>query len=218
MSHRFLEYLGNIPLPSPSIASNIRSFRSGDDRSSIEHWPTIGPSASGAKVEFPKASHSPKKVDVGGPETVDVYSLPLSVKLEHPTIQVLQKRWESKSKPGKRSDGFKVGLVVEGGGMRGAVTGGMLMQLHSIGMKDAFDVVYGSSAGAMNATYFLSDQVRPLLMELLAIQANLVSACIQDQPNCKIVDLALWHLSACPLSILTNHCFGMVICEHYYST
>jgi len=42
--------------------------------------------------------------------------------------------------------------------MRGAVSGGALQALHDLGLRDAFDVVYGSSAGAMNATYFLAGQ------------------------------------------------------------
>lgn len=93
-------------------------------------------------------------------DEIDVYSFPLSMSLNHPTMQVLGDRLRNQSKPGARSDGLKVGLVVEGGGMRGAVTGGMLMQLHDLGLKDLFDVVYGSSAGAINATYFLTGQVR----------------------------------------------------------
>lgn len=42
--------------------------------------------------------------------------------------------------------------------MRGCVSGGALMVLADLGMRDAFDAVYGSSAGAINSTYFLSGQ------------------------------------------------------------
>lgn len=31
--------------------------------------------------------------------------------------------------------------------------------LNQLGMRDAFDAVYGASAGALNATYFLSGQL-----------------------------------------------------------
>lgn len=41
------------------------------------------------------------------------------------------------SVPGKRSDKFKVGLVVEGGGMRGVVTGAALQAMHDLGMRCA---------------------------------------------------------------------------------
>jgi predicted patatin/cPLA2 family phospholipase len=51
-------------------------------------------------------------------------------------------------------------LVIEGGGMRGAVTGGMVLGLHELGMTDAFDAVYGSSAGALNGMWFVSGRVR----------------------------------------------------------
>ena len=52
-----------------------------------------------------------------------------------------------------------MGLVVQGGGMRGVVSGGGLTALHDLGMRDLFDATYGSSAGAMNLTYFLAGQV-----------------------------------------------------------
>ncbi|CAD7703920.1 unnamed protein product [Ostreobium quekettii] len=89
---------------------------------------------------------------------VDIHSLPLSLQLQHPTLQLIKSRLEVGSKPGQRKDGFKLGLAVEGGGMRGVLTGGMLMGIYELGMRHAFDAVYGSSAGAINATYFLSGQ------------------------------------------------------------
>ncbi len=41
---------------------------------------------------------------------------------------------------------------------RGIVTGAMLMALLDMGLRDACDAVYGASAGAINATYFLTSQ------------------------------------------------------------
>ena len=76
----------------------------------------------------------------------------------HPVLALVRERAAAGSKPGARSDGARLALVVEGGGMRGAVSGGALQALHDLGLRDAFDVVYGSSAGAMNATYFLAGQ------------------------------------------------------------
>ena len=78
----------------------------------------------------------------------------------HPVLELVRLRQASGSKPGKRAPGdtATLALVVEGGGMRGAVSGGGLQALHDLGLRDAFDVVYGSSAGAINATYFLSGQ------------------------------------------------------------
>ena len=50
----------------------------------------------------------------------------------------------------------RVALVIEGGGMRGAVSGGMGLALHQLGLRDRFDAVYGSSAGALNGLWLLS--------------------------------------------------------------
>ncbi|KAK9839773.1 hypothetical protein WJX81_000473 [Elliptochloris bilobata] len=83
---------------------------------------------------------------------------PPSPQAEHPALEAVKARWLGGSRPGKRVDSFKVGLVVEGGGMRGVVSGGALQAMHDLEMLDAFDAVYGSSAGAINATYFLSGQ------------------------------------------------------------
>ena len=44
--------------------------------------------------------------------------------------------------------------------MRGAVSGGMALALDELGLKDAFDAAYGSSAGTLNAMWLLSGRVR----------------------------------------------------------
>lgn len=43
--------------------------------------------------------------------------------------------------------------------MRGVVSGAMLMGLRALGLTNAFDAIYGASAGAMGAAYFVSGQV-----------------------------------------------------------
>jgi predicted patatin/cPLA2 family phospholipase len=53
-----------------------------------------------------------------------------------------------------------VALAVEGGAMRGVVSAGMVSALEELGFGDVFDAVYGSSAGAVNAAYFLAGQAR----------------------------------------------------------
>jgi predicted patatin/cPLA2 family phospholipase len=55
-------------------------------------------------------------------------------------------------------DGARIALCVEGGAMRGVVSAGMVSALEALGLTDAFDAVYGSSAGAVNAAYFLAGQ------------------------------------------------------------
>jgi predicted acylesterase/phospholipase RssA len=49
-------------------------------------------------------------------------------------------------------------LVVQGGGMRGVYSMAALAALSEAGHRDAFDVIVGSSAGAINAAYFLAGQ------------------------------------------------------------
>jgi predicted patatin/cPLA2 family phospholipase len=76
----------------------------------------------------------------------------------HPVARVLWRRRAEGSRPGGRTDGHRVGLAVEGGGVRGVVSGGMLAALEELGLRDCFDAVYGSSAGALNAAYYLTSQ------------------------------------------------------------
>lgn len=77
----------------------------------------------------------------------------------HPVLEVLQARLAVGSKPGARADGYKLGLAIEGGGMRGVLSAGMAAALKYLGLQDAIDVVYGSSAGSIIGAYFVSGQV-----------------------------------------------------------
>lgn len=82
--------------------------------------------------------------------TVDLWSD------KHPVLQVLRARRASESEPGKRADAFKVGLAVEGGGVRGVISAAMLCALEDLGFADSFDDIYACSAGAVNAAYFIN--------------------------------------------------------------
>ena len=53
-------------------------------------------------------------------------------------------------------DGKRLGLVVEGGGMRGVYTAGSLLALHLLDLRNTFDDLFGTSAGAVNGAHFLS--------------------------------------------------------------
>jgi predicted patatin/cPLA2 family phospholipase len=77
---------------------------------------------------------------------------------KHPVLEILRNRRASGSTPGNRDfgDDARVGLAVEGGGMRGVVSAAMLSALEEQGFSDAFDAVYGCSSGAINAAYFLA--------------------------------------------------------------
>lgn len=78
----------------------------------------------------------------------------------HPVVAALTERARSGSRPGQRNDPHRIALVVEGGAMRGVISGGMVAGLEALGLRDAFDVVYGSSAGACAGAYFLAGQAR----------------------------------------------------------
>ncbi len=79
----------------------------------------------------------------------------------HDVLNLLHQRYHSKSTPMNRSvnDTAILALAIEGGGMRGAVSGGMAAAISCLGLSDAFDRVYGSSAGSIIGSYFVSRQL-----------------------------------------------------------
>jgi hypothetical protein len=88
----------------------------------------------GAAAKPAAASTVPKAATVVDPATAPAApelllprsapEAPLLPPPDHPVLELLRQRVREGSVPGRRSDGFKLGLVVEGGGMRGIVTGG----------------------------------------------------------------------------------------------
>jgi len=74
------------------------------------------------------------------------------------TIRLLKERSLRLRRGGSLLDGRKIGLIVEGGAMRGVISCAALLGLEELGMTEAFDEVYGASAGAVNAAYFLAGQ------------------------------------------------------------
>jgi predicted patatin/cPLA2 family phospholipase len=73
-------------------------------------------------------------------------------------VDILRRREARKSRAPHHDDGASVALCVEGGAMRGVISAGMVSALEHLGLTNAFDAVYGSSAGAINAAYFLAGQ------------------------------------------------------------
>jgi len=63
-----------------------------------------------------------------------------------------------RKKNGNKNDGRHIALVLEGGGMRGVATGGMVSAFEDEGLRDFFDSVHGSSSGAGAAAYFTCKQ------------------------------------------------------------
>ena len=75
-----------------------------------------------------------------------------------PVTSVIRERQVSGSQPGYRQDNFKIGAVIEGGCMRGAVSGGETLGLCALGLLPAFDAIYGVSAGAAAGSYLIAQQ------------------------------------------------------------
>ena len=73
-----------------------------------------------------------------------------------PIRDVLLDRLESGSTPGGRTDDHRVVLAIEGGGMRGAISSGMLLALEQLGLRNSFDEVVGTSAGAIAGAFFVT--------------------------------------------------------------
>jgi len=78
--------------------------------------------------------------------------------MHHPVLSAITRRREQGSVPGQRKDGLKIALAIEGGAMRGVVSAGMVAGLEYLGLLPAFDVIYGTSAGAINGAYFVAGQ------------------------------------------------------------
>jgi predicted patatin/cPLA2 family phospholipase len=55
----------------------------------------------------------------------------------------------------KDTDGERVALCLDSGGMKGAVIAGMAAAIEELGLTDCFDAVYGSSAGCLIGAYLL---------------------------------------------------------------
>lgn len=89
--------------------------------------------------------------------TAQALDLP-RVRSESSVVDLLLARRAANSRPGQRTDGATIALVIEGGGMRGVVSGGMVTALQQLDLGAAFDAVIGTSAGALAGAYFLAGQ------------------------------------------------------------
>jgi predicted patatin/cPLA2 family phospholipase len=75
-------------------------------------------------------------------------------------VSAIRARAERHRAGDRSPDGRKLALVVEGGALRGVCSAGGVVALEHLGFTDLFDHVYGTSAGAMNACYFLAGQAK----------------------------------------------------------
>jgi predicted patatin/cPLA2 family phospholipase len=74
----------------------------------------------------------------------------------HEVLRALAARRGTGSQPLAREDGLRIALAIEGGGMRGIISGGMALALAELGLVPAFDAMYGASAGAITGAWLLS--------------------------------------------------------------
>jgi len=72
----------------------------------------------------------------------------------HPVQRLLHER-----RRGKSVNGTKIALAVEGGGMRGCISAGMVCAIHHLNLTSSFDAVYGSSAGTVVGAYLITGQL-----------------------------------------------------------
>jgi predicted acylesterase/phospholipase RssA len=79
--------------------------------------------------------------------------------LIHPVVRVLHDRKRKQESGAAKDEAQKIALVIEGGGMRGCVTGGMVCAIDYLGLRDCVDIVYGSSAGSVIGAYFITGQL-----------------------------------------------------------
>jgi len=87
-----------------------------------------------------------------------VESTPL---MDHAVRNLIKERYRSRSTPGNRlsTDNSTMALAIEGGGMRGCVSAGMVAAITALGLSDTIDTIYGSSAGSVVGAYMVSRQV-----------------------------------------------------------
>ena len=79
--------------------------------------------------------------------------------LGHPVFELMRDRRKEGSKPWNRTDGQKLGIVVEGGSLRAVASAATLVQLYTMGYRDSVDAVYGESVGVCNGAVFISGQI-----------------------------------------------------------
>ncbi len=73
----------------------------------------------------------------------------------HPVLDLLARR-AATGDAAARSDGARLALALEGGGMRGVVSAGMAAAIERLGLTPCFDLVVGTSAGALNGAALLA--------------------------------------------------------------
>jgi len=167
--------------PSIDIISRAHSCYRSDNR----HFPRTASSATDAKTTDSEEETKPSKREITSSIELEscwddanneaaslsargdtqIIGSPDHPDFVHPVIRVLHDRkrklQSSKEDPdaSSKDDNNKIALVIEGGGMRGCVTAGMVCAIDYLGLRDCVDIVYGSSAGSIIGAYFVTGQL-----------------------------------------------------------
>ena len=80
---------------------------------------------------------------------------------DHAVQELIKERYENRSTPGNRlaTDNSTLAIAIEGRGMRGCVSAGMVSAITALGLSDTIDTIYGSSAGSVVGAYMVSRQM-----------------------------------------------------------
>ncbi len=75
-------------------------------------------------------------------------------------LDLIKSRKDDNSVFGERKDAYKLGLVVEGGGMRGTVCAGSVALMEELDIRNVFDAYYAVSAGTPATVCYLTGQAK----------------------------------------------------------
>lgn len=115
---------------------------------------------------------------------------------------------------GAKDDGRKFGLIIEGGGMKGIIAGGMIVALNEFVGNNLFDAIYGTSAGSLAGAFFLSGQIPygiALYYEDLATTKFINLARIPPKFNIDYMIDVLTHKRKLDVSAIKRHETELVI-------
>ncbi|MBI4360123.1 MAG: patatin-like phospholipase family protein [Candidatus Jacksonbacteria bacterium] len=140
-------------------------------------------------------------------------------------LELLKKRLRSRQK----NDGRKFGLIIEGGGMKSIIAGGMLLALNEFAGNNLFDAVYGTSAGSLGGAFFLSGQIPygiALYYEDLATERFINLARIPPRFDIDFMIDILTHKRRLDISSIKRHETELVIAsteitsgeQHYFTS
>ena len=73
-------------------------------------------------------------------------------------INSIVSRYQLLNEKHSRNDKKKLGLVIEGGAIRGVCSAGGVVALEQLGLSEAFDEIYATSGATMNAAYMMAEQ------------------------------------------------------------